>query len=334
MAATLRPLFSYEYSPQRLDEFLNPELVTKIRSSMAAREPILLVGEAATGKTSWIQAMISEYYPDPVSIERKTYVHVIHTLKEQGIQYYRNETKTFCQTTTGSYQKIIVIDDMDQMNEQSQQVFRNFIDKYHVLFLCSCTNLNHIIESIQTRFTIVPLPHLTRNQCASMFDRIVMHQGIQMDAEARDYLLDTTCPNTKVMVHLLEKMYLLGERVTLERAQGDLFLALQAYTQFIQRGELHEAIRRIYDLHERGYSVIDLLDQYFLYVKATATATATDDPMMTTESTYKVIELLCKYIAIFHNIHDDKIELALFSFELAKLLQNPRHIQGNTSHTK
>ena len=28
---------------------------------------------------------------------------------------------------------------------------------------------------------------------------------------------------------------------------------------------------------------------------------------------YKIIALLCKYITIFHNVHEDEIELALFT---------------------
>ena len=34
---------------------------------------------------------------------------------------------------------------------------------------------------------------------------------------------------------------------------------------------------------------------------------------------YELIKLLCKYITIFHNIHEDEIELALFSNNLTEL---------------
>ena len=51
---------------------------------------------------------------------------------------------------------MVVIDDMDILNEQSQQVFRNYIDKYknNVNFICSCSNIEKIIESIQSRLYI------------------------------------------------------------------------------------------------------------------------------------------------------------------------------------
>ena len=69
----------------------------------------------------------------------------INSLKEQGIQYYRNELKTFCQTKSvilPKKKKLVILDDIDNINEQSQQVFRNCIDKYsqNVHFIASCTN--------------------------------------------------------------------------------------------------------------------------------------------------------------------------------------------------
>ena len=62
---------------------------------------------------------------------------------------------------------------------------------------------------------------------------------------------------------------------------------------------------------DKGYSVMDIYDNYFLYVKTSALLTETQK--------YELIKLLCKYITIFHNIHEDEIELALFSNNLTEL---------------
>ena len=35
---------------------------------------------------------------------------------------------------------------------------------------------------------------------------------------------------------------------------------------------------------------------------------------------YKIIAILCKYITVFHNIHEDEIELALFTNNLGMVL--------------
>jgi hypothetical protein len=66
---------------------------------------------------------------------------------------------------------------------------------------------------------------------------------------------------------------------------------------------------------EEGYSVIDILDFFFSFVKTT--------DLLTEEEKYLHIPHLCKYIYYFHNIHEEPIELALFSKELMILLSKP-----------
>ena len=57
-----------------------------------------------------------------------------------------------------------------------------------------------------------------------------------------------------------------------------------------------------------------IYDNYFLYVKTTA--------LLDEKEKYEIIKLLCKYITIFHNIHEDEIELALFTNNITQLLSN------------
>ena len=84
---------------------------------------ILLVGNNGSGKT-FLYATIREYY-NMKEIPSNN-VLLINNLKEQGISYYRSEVKTFCQTPSivPNKKKFIILDDIDFINEQSQQVFR------------------------------------------------------------------------------------------------------------------------------------------------------------------------------------------------------------------
>ena len=50
---------------------------------------------------------------------------------------------------------------------------------------------------------------------------------------------------------------------------------------------------------------MDIIDNYFLFVKNTN--------LLNENEKYKIIPYICKYITIFHNIHEDEIELALFT---------------------
>ena len=148
-----------KYQPQFYKDFIIDKEYIELLNTMKNIDNlnILLVGDPGCGKTSLIYASIREYY----NIEKipSQNIMLINNLKEQGIQYYRTEVKTFCQTPSciSGKKKFIIIDDIDNINEQSQQVFRNCIDKYNhnVHFLCSCTNTQKVIDSIQSRLMII-----------------------------------------------------------------------------------------------------------------------------------------------------------------------------------
>ena len=150
-----------KYQPQFYKDFTIDKEYIELLNTMKKIDNlnILLVGDPGCGKTSLIYASIREYYElEKIPTQN---IMLINNLKEQGIQYYRTEVKTFCQTPSciGGKKKFIIIDDIDLINEQSQQVFRNCIDKYNhnVHFLCSCTNMQKVIDSIQSRCAIIKI---------------------------------------------------------------------------------------------------------------------------------------------------------------------------------
>ena len=57
---------------------------------------------------------------------------------------------------------------------------------------------------------------------------------------------------------------------------------------------------------------MDILDTYFLFIKSTK--------ILSEHNKYLIIKLLCKYIIIFYNVHEDEIELALFTNNLTNIL--------------
>ena len=80
----------------------------------------MLRTDSGTGKSTLINVLMHEYYGD---INYNDNVLEINSLKEQGIQYYRNDVKTFCQTRSSipGKKKIVILDDIDNINEQIQK---------------------------------------------------------------------------------------------------------------------------------------------------------------------------------------------------------------------
>ena len=319
---TFDKLFVNKYQPLIFNDFGIDEEIIKILKTLIVMDNlnILLIGDVASGKTSLLNSLIREYYIGHNPKEYEDNIMYINNLKEQGINYYRNDVKTFCQTCSAikGKKKFVVLDDIDLINEQSQQVFRNCIDKFshNVHFISSCSNIQKVIESIQSRLTIIKIKPLQKEQLFKIIGKIKTCENISMDAEAEEFIVNISNKTVKILINYMEKFKLVNEHITFNLAvklcSNISFITFEDYTNLIKNKKINESIRLIYEIYDKGYSVMDILDNYFLFVKNT-------DILDETEK-YNVIPIICKYITIFHNIHEDEIELALFTNNLIAIL--------------
>ena len=315
-------LFVHKYQPILFKDFDNKNDIIQMLQTLILINNlnILLLGDTASGKTSLLNAIIKEYYCNSLPKEYEENVLYINNLKEQGINYYRTEVKTFCQTssTIKNKKKTIILDDIDMINEQSQQVFRNCIDKYsnNVHFISSCNNIQKVIESLQSRFIILKINPLTRENLFNIINKIQVAESIDMDEDAKDFILTISNYTFKILVNYMEKFKLLNTKITLSLANllcsNISFVNFEDYTNLILKQKLKEAIYILYDIYDKGYCVMDILDNYFLFVKNTK--------LLSEDQKYTIIPYICKYISIFHNIHEDEIELSLFTNNLINIL--------------
>jgi len=316
-------LFINKFQPLYFDDFkIKPELIEILKTYIKIDSiNLLLVGDMASGKTSLLNAIVREYYKDYSPKEYNDNILCINNLKDQGISFYRNEVKTFSQTcsTIKNKKKIIILDDIDLINEQSQQCFRNCIDKYskNVHFIASCTNIQKVIESIQSRLNIIKISPLEKDNLIKIMQKIKKTEKIEIEPDAEEFIVSISNNTVKVLINYMEKFKLLNEKITYDLAiklcTNISFLSFQKYTELIKNGQIKEAVSLIYDVYDKGYSVMDILDNYFLFIKTTN--------ILNEDDKYKIIPFICKYIAIFNNIHEDEIELALFTNNLIQLFK-------------
>jgi DNA polymerase III delta prime subunit len=315
-------LLVYKYQPLYFKDFeIDCEIVDVLSTLVTMNNlNILFIGDIGSGKTALLNALIREYYFNYTSKEYEDNILHINSLKEQGINYYRNDVKTFCQTcsTIKNKKKIVILDDLDLINEQSQQVFRNCIDKYshNVHFISSCSNIQKVIESLQSRFFIIKIKPLQKENLRKIMHKINESENIVVESDAEDFILNV-CNNTaKILINYMEKFKLLGQKITLDLANkvctNISFFTFEKYNQYLKTKNLQAAVKLLYDIYDKGYSVMDILDNYFLFVKITSD--------LTEDEKYKIIPFICKYITIFYNIHEDEIELALFTNNLIQAL--------------
>ena len=227
--------------------------------------------------------------------------------------------KTFCQSRSAIYgkKKIVLIDDIDSINEQSQQVFRNYIDKYskNIHFISTCTNLQKVIESLQSRLHIIPIPKYSTSYIDKTMKNIMEKENMNLDKKVQTFILNNSNGSVRKMINSVEKCFVFDNNVTLSNCEKLCstisFTHFDNYYNYLLKNNVKEATKILYEIYDYGYSVIDILDFLFYYTKKTE--------LLEENIKYEVIILLCKYITIFHNVHEDCVELALITNNINKL---------------
>lgn len=310
--------FPIKYQPTTLNEFFignHKSTETLIKTLIDIDDiNILFVGDICSGKTTLLNILIREYYGLAKNVQiPENNVLYINNLKEQGISFFRSEMKTHSRSRSTIFgkKKMIVIDDIDLINEQSQQTFRNYIDKYkkNIHFVSVCTNLQKVIESVQSRVHIIKIQQPTDTQLMVLYDTIVLKENLQIAEDVRPLLIKYCHKSYRSLLNQLEKIFILGRFVDLSLCKmlcSEInYNNFEIYFEHLRKKELHMAIGIIYDISLLGYSVVDIYDYLFTFVKGTT--------ILTENEKYLLIPLFCDYITIFHSVHEDPIELALFT---------------------
>ena len=308
--------FIKKYKPKSLQEFCFDDNMLNILDIMKNLHNmnLLFVGNSGNGKTTLINILLENYFGN-INNENILY---INNLKDQGISYYRTEVKTFCQTSCSvpNKKKIVVIDDIDFINDQSQQVFRNCIDKYghNIQFLCSCVNTQKVIDSIQSRLSIIKLLPVANSKLFTIMNTICGIEDIILEDDAKDFIVSVSNNSIRTLINYIEKISLLNNNNKAEIKKvkqictNICFDNFEHYIQLCINNETDNAFEYILSIYNLGFSVVDIYDNFFIFVKSSGVVNET--------LKYEIIKLLCKYITIFHNIHEHEIELLLFTKEI------------------
>lgn len=317
----MNELLHFKYSPSNLNDYELQDETKDIFDMFIVQNKlnIILYGKSYSGKTNIATSLMNEYYKGISKLEINNNVLIINQLKEQGINYYKNEVNIFCQikSVIRGKKKLIIIDDMDLINDQCQQIFRIFLEKYNsnIMFITTCSNLQKINQSFKNRLFIIELLVPSIKYVENKIDEIIKGENLNITNDAIQFIVKNSNNNIKRVLNYMEKIKLLNDEITMNVimniSTNNNYYKFSEYTKCLTSKNLSEAINKIITLYYTGYSVIDILESYYLYIKIT------DD--INEEIKYNIIQIICQYITIFYIRHENYIELILFTNKLFQL---------------
>ncbi len=316
---------SQKYKPIQIEDFLIKDNFVEILNSFIEIENLnlIIVGGMSTGKTSLIELIIQNYYKNYNNY--KDNVLYINSLYDQGISQLRQDIRTFCQTysSIANKKKFIILDDIDYIPIQNQQILRNFIDKYssNVFFLMSCSNVNKVIESIQSKQYMIKINNFDYNSLKYITNNIIQKEKIIIHDDAIDFLIKISNNSIRVILNYLDKIKILNDKkndIDLNYVKticsNIKFTEFNNFLTYLKNDDLKKAIHILNYYYDNGYSVIDILDIFFEYIKLT--------DVISEELKYNITECIINSIIIFNEVHEDEIELSFFTLNVYKIIKN------------
>ena len=315
-----------KYRPVFLDDFENAKSNTFLFIKHLIKRDklnIIIIGKETSGKTTLINSIIRDYYKDKTEHYDDQCVLRINILNENGINYYKTDMKTFCQSNINQ-KKIVVLDDLCGISEEGQLYFKYLIEKYkNIQFIASTTHLHKIAKPMLSYLIAITIPILTNENITNIIHSIFEKEGVVIDecnvSLITQFLIDTTNSNIKMIINIIEKIKLSNmDIITLEKIQNlsnnISYISLLDFTNFIINHKLKEAIQIMFHLYNLGFSVVDILYEYFQFIK-------NQNIIIPDKQKYIIISIITKYITLFYETPETNIELSFFTNELINALE-------------
>lgn len=311
----MQQLFQDKYKPRTLKEFgfdnkFNKQFTMFLNENIL---DILFIGHSGCGKSSFLDYVTSTYYYGMSKTEKEDNILIINQMKDTSVQYFRQNMKIFCQSycTVFNKKKLVIIDDIDNINEHCQQILRSYMDNYskNVYFIFTCTTANKVIGSIQSRLQIITLPSISKNHIQVITENICNEENIVIVPKAMEILFQLSNLSLRRLYGFLQLFYLcdstINETNIFTICNCIPFEAIKQYFNHIHKGEMKKAIIQLYRYIDNGYSCIDIYEHILIYLK--------QNNELCDNFKYFVVQKLANYMCIFYEFHEDTVELALFS---------------------
>jgi len=294
---------THRFLPKCFDD-LDPSTVPVLQALLHADAfHILITGGSNTGKTATCSVMLREYYGDDTSR-----IMTLGGLKEQGMTYYRNDVKCFCQTTVLGKKKTLVVNDVDEFPEQAQQVLLHYLDHHRdrVNFIMTARYETAVIQPLHSRLVRLHLTPMSDAFVASVVRKV----GTQLPDAVANLITKRSAHSVTAAINCVEKMELAGE-YDVDAVEKVFSLIhphkLDRFVEMVEGGDQKAATAYLCGFLESGFSVIDVLDAMLTHLSGSILSDARK---------YRYVEAICQYTVIFNLVHEHPIELAFFVNDL------------------
>ena len=310
-----------KYQPKSIDEInLNLNTNKLLKELIKINKlNLLIVGSINSGKFSLINIILNNIYESNGKDYRNDNILYINLLKDQGLNYYKNNLKNFCETLSiNNIKKTIIIEDLDIFNEHIQTLFYNVINKYpDINFIISTNSILKIHNSIIDLLEIIEIEKIKTPFLLNIINNINKKENLNLQDKEINYLIKISNHSISNLINYIQKIVLLkNKQNSIYNLDSNIIIGeFNNYFELCKQNKYKDACNVIINIINNGFSIIDILESIIIYLK-------TYDTLLEEEEIFKIIKIVLKYINIFYNIHEDDIELYFLTKNIIDILAN------------
>jgi len=283
---------------------------------------LIVQGESGSGKSSTINIIINKYF-NSNSFLINTNVCYITILKDQGVNFYKNDIKLFINNyTNNGYKKFIVIEDVELFSEAIQLNFVELIKNYksNIFFLLSTSNVLKINVTLYEMLDIIELKKIDEMFLTTILNTILNSENLTIDDSIKKYIINLSNNSINNLINNIEKIKLLynnfnclDDLIQLDIVSDIIISNFDILVDKCTNGSIKESMDYILNLIDKGYSIIDILENFLYYIKY-------NNSSICEENKFLIIKNIIKYINNYFTIEEDNIEIIFFINNLHNIL--------------
>tara|TARA_Y100000768_G_C23956313_1_gene672993 strand:- start:1277 stop:1744 length:468 start_codon:yes stop_codon:yes gene_type:complete len=151
-----------------------------------------------------------------------------------------------------------------------------------------------------------------------LFQEILQRENLKISNDDLNTIIQISNLNMNVIFNNIQKLILLDKHIDknliIQNCTNISYNKFEKYYIYIRENNIELATNILIDFFNNGFSVNDILENFFEFVKYTDT--------IDNNCKFEIFKIIGEYITYFYTIHEDKIELYLFTNKIINVLEN------------